>query len=42
MAFLNFCLGFGFGTAAVLFLPFLVVVSGFLEGSKKLTKLKIE
>lgn len=43
MTFLKFCLRLGFGTAAALFiLAFLVVVSGFLEGSKKFTKLKIK
>lgn len=42
MAFLSFSLCFGFGTVSVLFLPFLIVVSGFLEGSKKFTKLKIK
>lgn len=41
MAFLSFSLCFGFGTASVLFLPFFVV-SGFLEGSKKFTELKIK
>lgn len=43
MALLHFCLRVGFGTATALFLPFLlVVVSGFLEGSKKLTELEIK
>lgn len=42
MAFLSFNLRFGFGTASVLFLHLLLVVSGFLEGSKKFTKLKIK
>lgn len=41
MAFLSFYLCFGFGTASVLFLPFLVA-SDFLEGSKRFTQLKIK